>query len=76
MPTKHYESSEAKCPFYHKERSLAVYCDGIDGSASTIVNFDMEAQKRYFCAHYCRSAKGWKDCKIAKILIEERDGYE
>lgn len=76
MPTKQYVSTEAKCPYYHKERSLAIYCDGVDGTASTVIKFDMEAQKKYFCRHYCRSANGWRSCKIAGILMEERDGDE
>lgn len=69
---KQYVSSEAVCPYYHKESPLTIYCDGIDGTASTAINFDGKDQKLYFCRHYCRSARGWRNCKLAAALTEER----
>ena len=64
---RHYESSNAVCPFYRMEDPKAVYCEGInpgwtirlskDGKSGSAKGF-----KRKLCYNL------WEQCPIAQML--------
>ncbi len=64
---KHNASPVAICPFYKDEDRQKVYCEGIEGSSSTLVTFAVPDARKEFCTTHCRSW-GWEECPVAKML--------
>ena len=66
MP-RHYESTQALCPFYKGEERTTIYCEGVAPGTTIMLAFGRDAKdyKRVFCR------QDWHQCKVAKMLTEE-----
>lgn len=64
---KHNESAEAKCPFYHKEASQRVFCEGVVEKSSLTLNFADAQRCRDYRFQYCNYK--YRDCPINKMLM-------
>lgn len=66
---KTYISMYSTCPFYIKEDSHNVYCEGVEEGTSTHLAF---ASSNH-CAAYkrIRCRNGYKNCQIYKMLLSK-----
>lgn len=64
---RHYESTQAVCPFYRGEDKTTIYCEGIEPGVTIALAFGKDAKdyKQVFCR--C----DWEQCKVAKMLKEQ-----
>lgn len=61
------------CPFYRRDEKMCIRCDG--GAVSFLDHIELAE----FADRHCASAKGWRDCTLAKMLLkreESKDGEE
>lgn len=62
MP-RHYESSEALCPFYKREEGSQIWCDGPNGCTYIALSFrehhEADKHKKQFCRCF------WTKCPLA-----------
>ena len=61
---RHYESTEARCPFYRGEETMTIYCEGIQDGGTVQLAFGRDAKD--YKAAFCR--RDWQSCKVAKML--------
>lgn len=66
-----YESKYVVCPFYHGEKSLILYCEGINEDTTLMYAFLRGADMRGYKVKYCCSMEDHKKCPLAKILYEK-----
>ena len=66
---RHYESSEAICPFYKAEDRNIIYCEGVQANSSIHNAFPGTAAP--WKDEYCCSSTGWQRCMIAKMLWQK-----
>lgn len=52
---KHYESSEATCPFYHGESGQKVLCEGVEPGVTTHVTFASPVLGDNYRARFCHN---------------------
>lgn len=72
MP-RHYESTEAQCPFYRMEERAEIWCEG-PGEAVLRLSYPQGSsaarQRAVFC---CRD---WWLCPVARMLWAQYEGTE
>lgn len=68
---KSYVDKYVKCPFYHREESFKIICEGIDPSTSTVLMFHMQDGLKLFKKSHCYALNS--KCPIAKMLYSKYD---
>lgn len=66
---KHYESSEAKCPFYRGEEERRIYCEGAEEGVYTQVTFEKYSKAKEFKRDYCRAK--FTSCPYCRMLFSK-----
>lgn len=68
MKRKQYRSKTILCPFYKKEESQVIYCEGVEDGTSTHLAFgNASACAKYKCEK-CRTT--YQMCRIYQMLAE------
>ncbi len=62
---KHQVCKKAICPYYKKEDSQVIYCDGVEGSSSLHVTFASKTDALEYKKTYCRDK--YMRCEICKL---------
>lgn len=58
----HYSNRYWCCPYWHRDKPLAVYCE-----CGKIQFPDKKARNEYIQA-YCTNVTGWKRCQMAQMM--------
>lgn len=67
---------ETKCPFYQRERTLSITCEGLMDKTMMQIKFpDAEMRLRHQRC-YCRSIERWHLCPYARILELKYKAHE
>lgn len=66
---RYIESAEAKCPFYHKEDTHRVFCEGVVDKSSLSLNFGNPIDCRDFRYKHCNDK--YKECPVNKMLMKK-----
>lgn len=64
---KHYESTEAKCPFYNHETSRCIYCEGLGEKSSIILCLASKEKKEQYRERYCGTFD-YKSCPLYEAI--------
>ena len=64
---KEYESKLAMCPFYLKEDTLRIRCEGVNGEAVTHLVFNDNKAKKRYKQEYCYTPK-YEQCLLCIML--------
>ena len=67
MP-KQYIDSSVRCPYYHGENAVKIYCDGIQPRSWLEITFQDKAAKKDYKHRHCR--KSFCECRLAMIQEE------
>ena len=64
-----YISKFVQCPFYHKDETQVIYCEGVEENTTTHLAFGSRNRCRDYKKEYCCYA--WWDCRVAHMLEEK-----
>ena len=64
---RYFLSADALCPFYRKESTMAVVCEGVTKDSRIRQEF------RHGAANYKQSfcCADWKNCRVSRMLQEK-----
>ena len=65
---KHTVSCAAKCPYYRCEERSEIYCRGLQEGTAIHIGFAVPAEKKAWMKRFCKSERGFQDCRIKKML--------
>lgn len=65
-----YESHLAICPFYLKEDTLRIHCEGVNGETVTHVVFNDNMSKKKYKKEYCYTPN-YKQCRFCIMLYSK-----
>lgn len=70
---RHYQSKNARCPFYRMEERAEkrIYCEGVVPTSTTQLVFRGEEKMLEYRRRYCEGC--YQDCMIAKMLFRKYD---
>ena len=68
-----YVSYLAACPYYVREDSTHVNCDGFGSVAGVTIRFSGADAAKRFKSDHCRSLRGCTDCPVHQMLSFEID---
>lgn len=66
---RHYESTEARCPFYRGEDTMTIWCEGIRDGCTLQLAFGRDASD--YRKAFCRSE--WQECRVAQMLWNKHE---
>lgn len=67
---KQYVSKYAQCPFYRKEDSMRLFCEGVEEGSNLAQFFGSQERKTDFKQRFC-CCKNWEQCPIAMMLAKK-----
>lgn len=73
MPGSGFDEIEAKCPYYKRSNSAAIFCEGPVLNSTLQLNFaNKKGKKKYFEEHCSKIKLDFEcDCQIALILAKK-----
>lgn len=67
---------ETKCPFYQRERTLSITCEGLIDKTMMQIKFPDADMRLQHQRCYCRSIERWHLCLYARILELKYEAHE
>lgn len=66
-----YESKYAVCPFYKRNDTNRICCEGVDKTSSINLVFDSKEKTLEYERKYCNDILAHKDCWICRTLTDK-----
>jgi hypothetical protein len=66
-----YLSKEVVCPFYHKEDSTKILCEGFCKSCCIQITFTSKLTLAMHKDRHCNDIKGYTKCPLYPIIIKQ-----
>lgn len=60
-----------KCPFYKKDKTMEIRCEGVCEESRTVQQFRNKEKKREYYGKYCKEA--YRKCRIYKMMMQKYD---
>ena len=66
-----YVSKEVVCPFYHKEDTTKILCEGFCKSCSLQITFSCKVHLILHKDRHCNSIEGYQKCPLYPIIYKQ-----
>lgn len=66
-----YRAKFTKCPFYRREASARIVCEGIPPKSTSSTNFSDSAEKKEYKKTYCE--RSYEKCLMYQALMKKYD---
>lgn len=65
----HYESMYVVCPFYRRNDTNRICCEGVDNSNTLNLVFGSQKKMHEYVIRYCNSMENYHCCMICQMLM-------
>lgn len=71
----HYESRYVVCPFYRRNESNRICCEGVGKDNTINLVFGSQPRMHDYIMHFCNSIENYNKCLICQML-ESKEEYQ
>lgn len=72
----HYESMYVVCPFYRRNDTNRICCEGVDTSNTLNLVFGSQKKMHEYVVRYCNSMERYQSCLICQMLMAKEEGRQ
>lgn len=69
----YYESKYAVCPFYRRNETNRIVCEGVDETNTINLVFTSRSEWREYEKTYCNIMGNYKNCLICQMLTAKEE---
>ena len=66
-----YESANVKCPFYKRNDTKKVCCEGLEEGSQIVVEYDSKNKFKEKIRKNC--AENYKECEVYQMILQKYD---
>ena len=71
-----YMDKNVVCPFYIREETLKIRCEGYRNGTKIHLCFDCKNRKTEHKKKYCKDMDNYKDCPLYAVIDEQYKNWE